>query len=84
MVGPCGVVPSSYRTIRAAGNARNARNFRTGLALLKPRLVAFDYEVHRDDVLLFTGTTKHLVTRGTDRVVSLPREYMTVLARAQG
>jgi len=51
---------------------------RTKVTLLKKRLLVFAYELRRrdDNKLLFTGSSKHLVTHKTDAVVSLPDVYL--------
>ncbi len=51
---------------------------RTALATLKKRLLAFRYEIRQrsSNTLLFTGTTKHIVSRRTHGAMSLPKEYL--------
>ena len=51
------------------------------ISTLRSRLVNFDYEIRGrdDDVLRFTGVSKHLVTARTNGVTSLPKEFMDIL-----
>ncbi len=56
---------------------------RCAVSKLNRRLIEFQYEVRRreDDSLLYTGSTRHVVTRGTDRPTSLPDSILKVLSK---
>ena len=56
---------------------------RTAIAVLNKRLICFDYEIRdkTNDLLLFTGATKHIVTRQTEGKMSLPDIYLEKLSR---
>lgn len=56
---------------------------RSAIKVLKKRLIEFAYEIVNKDSgqLLYTGTTKHIITHKTDRAVTLPDAYFDVLAK---
>ena len=56
---------------------------RSAVSSLSRRLISFGYEIRNkaSGLLLFTGTTKHLVTRKTEGAMSLPAPYLEKLSR---
>jgi acyl-CoA thioester hydrolase len=49
---------------------------RAAITRLNKRLIAFDYEIAREDgTVLCTAYSKHVVTRGTERTASLPEHF---------
>ncbi|CAM2006160.1 acyl-CoA thioesterase [Acanthopleuribacter pedis] len=57
---------------------------KTGIAVLKPKLIQFKYEIRNreENQLLFTGTSKHLFSQGTKAAVRLPAEFFAFFEKA--
>lgn len=69
---------------RAPARYGEALYIKTAIALLKPKLIQFKYEIRNraNERLLFTGTSKHLFSQGTKAAVRLPDEFFAVFAAA--
>lgn len=57
---------------------------RSRISRLKKRLLVFDYEIRErgSEELLYTGYTKHIITRRTDGPMSLPDQHLAVFEAA--
>ena len=55
----------------------------TAISRLKKRLIEFQYRIGKRtlDHPIFTGTSKHIVTRGTEGSTSLPPEHLALLQK---
>ncbi len=58
---------------------------RTGISRLKRGYLAFDYEIRdlEHQTLLFTGSTKHIVTKGMQGRTVMPEDWYQLFLRSQ-
>lgn len=77
------MVADMYCRYKAPARYGESIYVRGAISKLKRRLIEFQYEVRRreGDKLLFTGSTRHVVTRGTGGPTSLPDHFLKQLSK---
>ncbi len=77
------MVADMYCRFRAPARYGDRIYVRSGLTMLRKRMMSFDYEIRKreDDELLFTGNSRHIVTDKNYAIVSLPDRYLNVMAK---
>ncbi|CAM2065369.1 Acyl-CoA thioesterase [Sulfidibacter corallicola] len=65
---------------RAPGRYGERIYIKTAIRTLKKRLIEFVYEIRKrdGDLLLFSGSTKHLFSKGTEGTITLPAHHLSL------